>query len=48
MKRSKDVIYLFCCQGHLKNLQKAIYFVENLEMTHAEGDGRGGRVMLFA
>ena len=24
-----------------------MYFVENLEMTHAVGGGRGGRVMLF-
>ena len=25
-----------------------MYFVENLEMTHAIGGGRGGRVMLVA
>ena len=24
-----------------------MYFVENLDMTHAVGGGRGGRVMLF-
>ena len=42
----KDVIYLPCCQGHLKRFLKNIDFVENLEMTHIvrgrEGRGGGG------
>ena len=34
----KDVIYLFCRQGHLKLFfQKTIDFVKNLEMTHIVG-----------
>ena len=47
IKRFKDVIYLFCCQGHLKHFfLKTMYFVENLEWTHVVG-GWGVEGIMF-
>ena len=42
----KDVIYLFCCRGHLKHFLENYDFVENLEMTHITGGGGRGSCYL--
>ena len=47
IKRFKDVIFLFCCQGHLKQFLENYVFCQNLEMTQVvKGGGEGGSFCL--
>ena len=43
MKRFKDVICFFCCQGQLKQFLENYVFCQNLEMKQVvkEGEGEG-------
>ena len=40
--RFKDVICLFCCQGHLKQFLENYVFCQNLEMIQVVKGGGGG------